>query len=154
MNTTTTGKSTSTPLSQREIAGFNNEVFQHLALTMEARRPEIATVAQFRVVRKGDGDYALLPVADRIGIVVSAPARPGRFWPQGNMLVPADALRSFFEKGEVFESMTDKELWATALKAARSSVLDGESCRQLSRCVAAALQIRAGLTAPTSSEVV
>ena len=151
--TTTTGKSTSNPLSQREIAGFNNEVFQHLALTMEARQPEIATVAQFRVV-KGDADYVLLSVADRVGIVVSAPERPGRFWPQGNMLVPADALRSFFEKGEVFDHMTDKEVWATALKAARSSVLDGESCRQLSRCVAAALGIRAGLTSPNSSEVV
>ena len=143
------------PLSKAEAVTFLNETQMNLQATMRPVQPAVATVGQYRFQRSNLGSpYALIELPDRSGLVVSEPERPGKLYPAGNLLPAAVALRSFFEKGEVWQSAPDKQVWSIAVRAATEANLDGHTARKLAGAVGSALGIRAGLATATAAELI
>lgn len=153
MTTTSAPPQKAETLNGRTVSQYLNQAVMELAAKQQAIPPQVAELTRCLLVRT-NGTVQVTKVDQLIGHLVSLPARPGKFWPQGNMLAPEAALADFFALGECWLKMRDEDVWAAAAKAATKATLTGNELRALSRAVQAALGIRAGLASPTMQEMV
>lgn len=143
-------------LNSSEINRMHNRAIGELRGTMKEIVAETAEVAQNLISRTESNTYRLVPFTPRIGLLVCEPERPGKFWPQLSLFPggPCAALRNFFDRGDVWANAEDKAVWKLGLAVAEQSHISGQACRQLSRAIAAALAVRAGLSAPNMQETI
>lgn len=141
------------PLTVRELAALHNEALL-LDSDMKTQEPESATVKHYLIGRQANGVYVLLAAGTRTGIVANQPERPSKYWAGANAMPAATALRSFLSRSDVWEKANDETIWKIAKQAAQDAGLTANHLRVLARTVAAALDCRAGLAAPTSRETV
>jgi hypothetical protein len=135
-----------TTLTTKTVAGWSS--FDLMA-SMQLNPPEQVTVERKRVARQANR-YVLLDLEPRTGVVVSKSERPSRFTNVLKAMHPVEALASFMAKQEVWKEARDEDVHAAMLEAAKVSLIDGETCRRLSRVIQNGLEIRAGLSVNTA----